>query len=251
VRDDLAHTIADVFASGLELKDQLHGGGRPDFETEWRKLKTLLGGKLAANVAGVAASERGLDPSSHNAPPVMLTGMAPPRDAGMQQGLGSPRYPLACWLDEIFVKDSPWGDLWARRLMETEFFVSPERAYRFWQQLERLERVDREGSSDLLEVYYLAVMLGYRGDYQEQLGNRPEFRDHGDKLDAWASTAGARVLRNYVKGDCPHLPPALPDPQINVPPRQGQTRFQRMLTWGGGLAVVAVAAAILFLLFQS
>jgi type VI protein secretion system component VasF len=102
------------------------------------------------------------------------------------------RYALVCWLDELFIVDSPaWGadlaNLWSARWnaapLETALYGgAPERAWRFWRQADRAEAIH----NDALEAYFLAAMLGFRGDYRFNLG----------ALNTWVARVQDRVARH-------------------------------------------------------
>src|SRR6266852_5305509 len=44
------------------------------------------------------------------------------------------RYALACWLDEVFILDSPWGRIWNERKIEEALYGTNDRAWFFWEQ---------------------------------------------------------------------------------------------------------------------
>src|SRR5262245_474207 len=71
-------------------------------------------------------------------------------------------YPLACWLDEVFILDpaSPWREAWTENSLEFALCRSQERAVKFWEQARQAEL---RGDADAVEVFYLCMMLGFRG----------------------------------------------------------------------------------------
>src|SRR5439155_11845235 len=71
------------------------------------------------------------------------------------------RYALVCWLDEIFILDSPWKDQWSERSLEIDLYNSRERAWKFWEQA---DNASARPTTDALEVFFLCVMLGFRGN---------------------------------------------------------------------------------------
>src|SRR5262249_59968370 len=106
----------------------------------------------------------------------------------------------------------PWSTEWNERKLETSLYGTNDRAYAFWEQAKRAEA--RPGS-DSLEVMFLCVMLGFRGDRREE----------PDKLQAWVNATQARIARSQGKQF--ELPPESPAP-TNVPPRRGLERLERM-----------------------
>src|SRR5438270_7980782 len=102
MQERLARHVHAVLAAGLDLKDRLARGEKPNLETEQARLRNLLLGdgelRYAAEYAGEGA------------------GAAKPGQSA-EPFLGV-RYPLACWLDEIIGADSPWAQQWAAAPME-------------------------------------------------------------------------------------------------------------------------------------
>jgi type VI secretion system protein ImpK len=64
-------------------------------------------------------------------------------------------------LDEIFISDSIWRDEWNDSKVETALYDINERASEFWKQAQRAQT---RPTRDALEIYYLCVMLGFRGE---------------------------------------------------------------------------------------
>src|SRR5262249_62306200 len=111
------------------------------------------------------------------------------------------RYALVCWLDEIFILDSPWASEWNERKLEEGLYGTNDRAWKFWEQARKAEA--RPGT-DALEVYYLCVVLGFRGD----LRNAPE------RLAGWRNTIESRIAKG--QGQERQGPPGRTQP-LDVP----------------------------------
>jgi type VI secretion system protein ImpK len=142
------------------------------------------------------------------------------------------RYALVCWLDELFILHSPWASQWNERKLEVSLYQTNDRAWRFWQQVRLAEQ---QPTTDALEVFYLCVMLGFRGDLLDQ----------PDQLQSWYK--GAQMQLSQVGQDWPH-PPEL-EPSTHVPPLRGQDWFQTMLFWTCVLLLILVPVAS-FLIMQ-
>jgi type VI secretion system protein ImpK len=84
------------------------------------------------------------------------------------------RYALACWVDEIFIADSPWKDDWNANKVETTLYGMNERATEFWRQAQRAQS---RPTRDALEVYYLCAMLGFRGEMIDRPAEMQTWRD--------------------------------------------------------------------------
>jgi type VI secretion system protein ImpK len=144
------------------------------------------------------------------------------------------RYALVCWLDELFILSPAWGGQWNEQKLEVELFGTNDRAWKFWEKARRaLTRAD----SDVLEVYYLCVMLGFRGELYDDPG----------ALYAWTAAARSQVERNQVQAWVP--PPEL-EPPSHVPPLHGRERFGRMVLRGGVALLILIPCAVLFLAQQ-
>jgi type VI secretion system protein ImpK len=197
----LATLVYPAFRHGLRLKERLRLG-RFDMHQEQAELKRLVKNAEAASLP---------DPGG------------PAGTAYLGAG-----YPLACWLDEIFILDpgSPWRDEWREQSLETALYGSRDRAFQFWAQAEMAER---RGDIDALEVFYLCVMLGFRGDRE------------GDPyaLEQWRE----RVETHLVQARATRWddePPEKPIPPADVPPLVASEQLRRLLLTAGVLVAVAL-----------
>src|SRR5262249_20850569 len=75
---------------------------------------------------------------------------------GVRGGLGGEgdgylgiRYPLVCWLDELFIIDSPWNRDWSPRALEPALYETRDRAHLFWEQA---AKASARSDTDALEV---------------------------------------------------------------------------------------------------
>jgi type VI secretion system protein ImpK len=219
--DTLARQVHRIIGSGLELKARLERGERPVFDAEQAKLRGLLygEGELLSLPDYVGETAQARERVSQ-----MLRGTEP--------FLGA-RYALACWLDEVFITDSPWSALWTAASMEVAILQggTQERAWRFWQQAQKAEA--RPGS-DALEVYLWCVMLGFRGDPADAQIDPAQ----------WAERARRRVLAGRAQDFS--LPPEK-DPPTYVPVLRGRDRFGGMLRAAAALAALAAGVAVFLL----
>ncbi len=220
MRDDLANIVYPIFGYGLKLKESLATGMAPDFATARKELIALL--QIAATGQRLA-----------DTPSAAGTLMTSSRSSSDTAFLGV-RYPLVCWLDEIFCLDSSWKAEWTENILEHSLFGSRDRAWKFWEQAKKAEG---HAGGDSLEVFYLAVMLGFRGDYE----------GHPEKLRSWCESAKALVDKGQPKE---WKGPVEAQARTHVPPLTGARKLQKMLlVWGLGLLVLIPAA--MFLLFHS
>jgi type VI secretion system protein ImpK len=218
MREEIANLVYPIINYGLQLKEQLERGGEmPDVDNEQAALKGLLGNESSARRwADFGGEGSSLETSLHGG--VLRSSSDPGRRSDGFQGI---RYILACWLDEIMI-DSLWEAEWRERTLEHALYSTRDRAWKFWEQARRAET--RPGS-DALEVIFLCVMLGFRGD----------LREDPDKLRNWVSTIQTRIAQSQGR-EWPA--PDGQEPVTNVPPLRGQERLQRMiLAWGGAVLV--------------
>jgi type VI secretion system protein ImpK len=219
MKEEIANVVHPVFQYGLRLKERLGRaeGADLDMLTEQSNLKGLLLSDLEAK----RFTDYGGDKTSdHSSAGRSLDGG---RRSSADMFLGI-RYALVCWLDEIFIADSPWSEEWKEHTLEQSLYSSRERAWWFWEQARKAEA--RPGG-DALEVCYLCVMLGFRG----------ELRHDPDKLQGWIAASQTRIARGQEKE---MAGPAETEPPVNVPPRYGQDRFQRMVLWAALLVLVMI-----------
>jgi type VI secretion system protein ImpK len=207
MQERTANLVHPVVTYGLRLKERLAQGEKPDLSTEQTKLKGLLAGQGQAR--GV------LDWAGDSLDPIP-SAVHRPGESGRRGGDGflGLRYALACWLDEIFILDSPWGEAWKERSLEWALYTSNDRAWKFWEQAKLAE--GRPGT-DALESFYLCVMLGFRGD----LVHAP------DRLQAWRNAVEGRI----TQGPAWTEPPSK-EPDTNVHPLHGRERLRRMILAG-------------------
>lgn len=218
MREEISNLVHPVIGYGLKLKERLDRGESPDLFTEQAQIKALMGSELQARRyadfggdfgdAQALAEGRTIDPA---------------RSRTGEQFLGV-RYALACWLDEMFILDSNLGQQWTERKIEEALYGTNDRAWRFWEQAQKAEA--RPGS-DALEVYFLCVMLGFRGD----------LRENPDKLKNWVKASSAAIAKG--QGAEWPMPPELEAP-VNVPPLRGRERMQKMAMVGAVLIAILV-----------
>ena len=216
MNDDLAGRVYPVFLYGLRLKERLRRGERPHLATEQAALKGMLGGANA--------------PPPWGGGPDLEASLHPHRFLGI-------RYALACWLDEIFIDDSPWQREWDENKIESALFQTNIRYRNFWVQARLAETVP--GGTDALEAFLLCVLFAFRGEMVE----RPE------ELRDWVAASRSRVGRNLGR----ELPP-IPEntPESAVPALMGAERYRAMAQafCVGVLALIPVTTFLLVSLFR-
>ncbi|HWY86960.1 MAG TPA: DotU family type IV/VI secretion system protein [Gemmataceae bacterium] len=212
MREEIANLVYPVLTHGVRLRKRLAENDEgPDFATAQNELQGLL---QSANQAQRWADFGGDAPVG-----------ASIRARQSDQFLGI-RYALVCWLDEIFILDSPWQDQWSERSLEVDLYACRDRAWKFWEQA---DRAATRPSTDALEVFFLCVMLGFRGDK----GNNPA------DLQKWCERIKAQL--DMGQGAEFTLPPE-GQPRTYVPILAGERRLQRMQYVAGVTFVILIPA---------
>src|SRR5947209_2423020 len=124
MREDIAELVHAVFRIGFDLKERFASREPVDLEGARRDLLTRL-----------------------NDPRLSETG---------KDDLGA-RFALVCWIDEVLIDDSEWGQKWSKNSLEYQLYQTHERAHLFWDP--GVRRAETRPGSDALEVYYLCFLL--------------------------------------------------------------------------------------------
>lgn len=78
------------------------------------------------------------------------------------------RYAIVAWIDEVLVDGCAWdaADEWSRQLLQVQLNATdPEHAGSEF--FNRAQEAAQQNQLDALEVYYLAVILGFRGQFRQ------------------------------------------------------------------------------------
>src|SRR6266852_2484193 len=141
-------------------------------------------------------------------------------------------------LDESILNSrNPLFEDWPRKPLQEEMFgihVAGETFFQYVQQL--VSRNDSADTADLLEVYYLCLLLGYRGRYSA---------GSGGELRATKDAIADKIRR--IRGDFRGLAPEWALPQDAQRPA-GSDPWIRKLTWTA--IACAALAVLLFLVFK-
>ena len=75
------------------------------------------------------------------------------------------KYALVCWIDEVLL-EAPWDgrEWWNNNVLEVELFKMREAAERFFFDAKEATTLPQR---DALEVFYVCVILGFRGLYRD------------------------------------------------------------------------------------
>ena len=216
MREEIANLVYPVLAHGMEFE------GAPGGRFPARSRPGADGVEAPSRHGHGSATDVGLRRRQHD-------GSIGGRAAGRRRNQGSDpflgiRYALVCWLDELFILDSPWSAEWNERKLEAALYGTNDRAWKFWDQAKRAES---QQGSDALEVFFLCVMLGFRGDLREE----------ATRLQAWVAGTQIRVAKSQAQEFT--VPPEL-QPPTNVPPLRGRERLQRMVLIAGVVLLMLI-----------
>ncbi len=219
--DTLVHR---VLRHGIQLKERLRQGEVFDLRNEQAVLKRLLLTEEHARQLPDYSSDA---PSFTHQEPIYGSSLttSPRPDAFL-----GVRHALVCWLDEIFLIDSPWDALWNETKLEQSLYGSNDRAWKFWEQA---KLADKRPDRTALRAFFLCVMLGFRGDFRED----PAF------LSAWVD-ATRRRLAEDDPGDWPKPPDR--EIKTSVPPLYGRDALRRMVVTCGTLLLVLIPIVSFF-----
>jgi hypothetical protein len=219
MHDAIVRQMHTVLGAGLDLQERLERGESPVFEVESERVRGLV----------LGGAELAQDPAYNGEFAALL---ARPALAELDPGerfLGA-RYALVCWLDELFILNSPawWAERWEANTLEAALYGgTQQRAWRFWDQARKAE--GPRGAPAALEAFLWCVVLGFRGSPPDDL-----------EPGAWVDAVRTRVLA--ARSDEFSAPPERSLP-VAVPPLRGRDRFARMLRAAVAAAALAAFAA--------
>ncbi len=233
MREQLLNLVNPILQTGLVLREEWSRGAGPPFDAgremlvqAFRELLIIAPVPANAHSRSEQAADMGFDLLGGGSE--VATG---PVTTEPYLGVG---YPLACWVDELFTLNSPVAGPWNERKFEAEFFVSNDRAWKFWRQARFA--AERPNDDDL-EVFFLCSVLGFRGEWAEDPA----------QLRAWLGTTRERLVKGLRKEWAG--PPAL-DPPARVPPRYGKPRVRRMAIMAAVVVLLAIPIAVLLVARQ-
>ncbi len=116
------------------------------------------------------------------------------------------KYALVSWIDEVLV-DSVWRgrDWWSNNVLEVEFFNTRLCSEQFYVKAKEAAALTRR---DALEVYYVCVILGFRGLYRDPNLAAMLIQQHGlpKDLATWAKQVSMAI--RLGQGRPPLRPPS-------------------------------------------
>lgn len=149
---------------------------------------------------------------------------------------GRAKYALICWIDEQLSKWISWPGAkdWENNPLERRFYSNQRGREQFFIQAAKARQLDLK---DVMEVYFLCVVLGFKGVYDGGRGlSQPRDLELPDTLEEWVRTS-----RTSIKA-VPATATLNSDPSVPTAKRQlcGKSQFVQTLV----AFVVAVFVAI-------
>jgi type VI secretion system protein ImpK len=152
------------------------------------------------------------------------------------------KYALVSWIDEMLV-EIPWEgrDYWSNNVLEVELFNTRLCNEQFYTRAQESSTLARR---DALEVFYVCVVLGFRGLYRDPQTATMFAAAHGlpPDLDTWAKQASLAIRLGQGR-------PALAAPRRDIagaPP----LRTKPLVAWSWLAALLlAVGAAVSYAMF--
>ncbi len=103
------------------------------------------------------------------------------------------KYALVSWIDEVLV-ETPWDgrEWWSNNVMEVEIFNTRLCFEQFYVRAQEASSLSRR---DALEVFYVCVVLGFRGLYRDPNMGQVMAQSHGlpPDLESWARQASLAI----------------------------------------------------------
>jgi type VI secretion system protein ImpK len=153
------------------------------------------------------------------------------------------KYALVSWIDDVLIVDAPWeGRMWWKEnALEVEVFKTRLRNEQFYVKAREAASLAQK---DALEVFYLCVVLGFRGLYRDPMAAAAlaEPQQLPPDLETWAKQTGMAIQLGQGR---PSISDAS-EPIHGAPPLEGSS----MLVWSMYLVVILVVfnAVLLWLL---
>ena len=204
---EFAKAVDPVFLHVLNLLERIHRGDAVSAEEERSRIRNRLDQAEAA--------------------------------LGQREDWQLAKYALVSWIDEVLI-EAPWEDrLWVKEhTLEWEEFNSQDCAELFYVRAREASALKQR---DALEVFYLCVVMGFRGLYRDpdQTAFLAEQNELPPDLDTWAKkTAMAIQLGRGIPPLTESRTPIQGAPPLNGP---------FTLVWSVAAGVILAIVSVIFL----
>ena len=147
------------------------------------------------------------------------------------------KYAIVSWIDEVLIEtDWPGRDWWNENVLEVELFNTRLANEQFYTRSKEASALPKR---DALEVFYVCVVLGFRGLYRDPVvaAALAEPRGLPKNLEAWAKQTSLAI--RLAQGRPPLAEGGVPGP--GAPPLDGQS----LLVWSGLAGAVLAAFTVI------
>jgi type VI secretion system protein ImpK len=199
-----ARAVDPIFKCILDLVDAVHRGEHPDPKEQRIVIRGLL--EQAEAMVGT----------------------------GKEWALA--RYAIVSWIDEMLV-DSPWegAEWWSNNVLEMELFNTRLCYEQFYVHAKEASTLPQR---DALEVFYVCMMLGFRGLYNDPQMAESYIEEHSlpPDLESWARQTAMSIRLGQGR------------PQLAPPGRElagaGPLATRGFAVWSWVAALVVIATAV-------
>jgi type VI secretion system protein ImpK len=154
------------------------------------------------------------------------------------------KYALAVWTDEVLI-DAPWegSEVWtANYTLEWEYFESADAFTEYFKKADEASKLPAD-RRDALEVFYIGVVLGFRGLYRDPSDDLAKEWGLPEDLETWArETAQGIRLGQEQNGSGVGLGRRVK----GAPPLVGRFRFVGVALINLVLASLAIALWLIY-----
>ncbi|MCB9926143.1 MAG: DotU family type IV/VI secretion system protein [Planctomycetaceae bacterium] len=161
---------------------------------------------------------------------------------GQKQDWELAKYALVAWIDDVLL-EAPWEGRkwWNENALEVELFNTRDRATIFYTKAKDAAAMTRR---DALEVFYVCVVLGFRGLYRDQASTFLASQlSLPPDLEGWAKQAAKSI--QLAQGR-PSITEAPRPTDEGAPPLEGKYRMVGAALMG---IVLTAVAALIWLFF--
>ncbi|OHB78771.1 MAG: hypothetical protein A2W31_01450 [Planctomycetes bacterium RBG_16_64_10] len=150
------------------------------------------------------------------------------------------KYALVAWVDEVLI-EAPWEGRtwWEQNALEWELFQTADAYEKYFDKAVEASRLPA-AKRDALEVFYVGVVLGFRGLYRDPSGAAAEQAGLPSNLESWARETAQAILLGLGR-------PSIPRGDRSVqgaPPLEARFTFVGVTLIGVILAVAAVIVGL-------
>lgn len=156
------------------------------------------------------------------------------------QQIQAAKFALAAFMDEtVLTADFPLRDEWEKYPLQLEYFGEHLAGVKYFDRLDELLK-NPEASADVIEVYYLCMLLGYKGKYKIYL--EEQLKGVVERV--------AEVLRGVGRLQTGEISPHWRVTDQPEPPREEGLPLWFMIGSGAAIGLMILFYAVIYLLMS-